>query len=98
MNNRDVNFIKRDLQTKGLVTYFQTQTPFIYAGWQLTNIGFELIRYEIEMEKKKRASNPFLGLLSNAPAISEIPAISTNYAISPKIRVGLLSEALRRKK
>lgn len=94
MSNRDTNFTKRDLQTKGLLAYIQT-----YAGWQLTNIGWELVRHEIEMEKKKRASNPPMGLLPglyNANVLGSLPsALPTNYAISPK-RVGLLSEALRR--
>ena len=97
-NNRDINFIKRDLQTKGLITYFQTQTPFFYAGWQLSNIGFELVRHEIEMGKKKLALNPPLGLLSNLPASRDIAALYANNAISPNKQSGLLTEILRQKK
>lgn len=48
MNNRNINFTKKDLQTKGLVAYYQN-----YAGWQLTNIGFELVRYEMEKKRDK---------------------------------------------
>lgn len=92
MGRRDINFTIRTLSKKGLITYLQP-----YSGWQLSDIGFELVRHEMEIEKKKLASNHFRGLLGNAPALSELYARSTNYAISPK-RPGLLSEALRIKK
>jgi hypothetical protein len=53
---RDINFIKRDLQTKGLVTYHQPKPPNFYGGWQLSNIGFELVRYEIKKTNEASAS------------------------------------------
>ncbi|MBI5099664.1 MAG: hypothetical protein HZB30_10550 [Nitrospirae bacterium] len=93
MRQRDINLTIRSLRKKVLITHLQT-----YGGCQLSDIGFELVTYEMEIEKKKRASNPFKGLLSNAPALSELPALSTNYAISPNNKaVGLLSPGLRRK-
>lgn len=54
MRNRDINFIKRDIQTKGLAAYYNTKTPFLFAGYQLTNVGFELVRYEIREKEKER--------------------------------------------
>lgn len=93
MRQRDINFTIRTLKKKGLITYLQ-----LYNGWQLSDIGFELVRHEMEIEKKKRASNPFLGLLGNVPALGGLPAISTNYAIPLTKKLGLLTQELKRKK
>lgn len=93
MRQRDINFTIRTLKKKGLITYLQ-----LYSGWQLSDIGFELVRHEMEIEKKKRASNPFLGLLGNVPALGGLPAISTNYAIPLTKKLGLLTQELKRKK
>lgn|SRR3990172_13114877 len=56
-SNRDINFIKRDIQTRGLVAYLQPRLPNFYGGWQLSNIGFELVRYEIEKAKKDESNS-----------------------------------------
>ncbi len=96
MNQQDINFAKIDPTKKELVAY-RPNPPLTPTGLQLIGNGWELVRYEIEIEKKKRALSPYQGLLGNAPALRDLPAISTNFAISPK-RIGLLSEAYRRKK
>ncbi len=97
MNQQDINFAKIDLTKKELVAY-RPNPPLTPTGLQLIGNGWELVRYEIEMEKKKRVSNPSLGLLGNAPAISKFPAVSTNYAIPHTKKLGLLTEGLKRKK
>lgn len=95
-NNRDINFIKRDLQTKGLITYFQTQTPFYYAGWQVTNIGFELVRYELEIEKKKALNSP-MGLLGGTLSLKD--RVAMLYANNtPNKPSGLIANISRQKK
>jgi len=93
MNQQDINFSKIDLTEKELIKYYQPNPPHFAGGWQLISMGWKLVRYEKEEQKKRPISNNPYGLLG----LGELPAISTNYAISPK-RVGLLSEALRRKK
>ena len=65
MRGRDINFTIRSLGEKKLLTHMQT-----YGGWQLSDIGFELVAYEMEIEKKNRASNSLLGLSRNTSVLS----------------------------
>lgn len=62
MNNRDVNFAKRDLLTKGLVNYYPPKLPSYSGGWCLSSLGFELVRCELTKMRQSRASG-LLGLL-----------------------------------
>ena len=77
MNNRNINFTKKDLQTKGLVAYYQK-----YDGWQLSNIGFELVRYELAKMRQSSASG-LLGLLDQR-----------NKSQNTSLQGGLLSRGL----
>lgn len=92
MSNRDVNFIKRDLQTKGLV-YYQSNTRFSYAGWQLSNIGFELVRHEIKKAKQAK-TNSFLEAFKKSAELSY--RLKNLNSLNDKM--GLLPKSLRQKK
>jgi hypothetical protein len=74
MRQSDINLTIISLRKKGLIIHLQ-----ISSGHQLSDIGFELVEFEMKKEKEKRASNPYLGLLGNASALSK-PAIFSNYA------------------
>lgn len=62
MSNRNINFVKGDIQKTGLARYTQPEPPYFWSGWQLSNIGFELVRYELSIMTQSRASG-LLGLL-----------------------------------
>ncbi|HXV78791.1 MAG TPA: hypothetical protein VEG60_02820 [Candidatus Binatia bacterium] len=52
LNQRDINFVKRDLQLTGLILFESTPQPYSYSYWRLSNLGFELVRYEIQSQNK----------------------------------------------
>lgn len=57
LTDRSINFIKKDLQLNGLALYLPPQLermPYFYGGWRLSNIGFEIVRYEIHKERAER--------------------------------------------
>ncbi|MBI4683672.1 MAG: hypothetical protein HY755_00550 [Nitrospirae bacterium] len=94
MNQQDINFAKIDLTEKELAKYYQPNPPLFAGGWQLISMGWKLVRYEKEEQKKRQISNHLYGLYDPS-ALSELPALLTNYVISPK-RMGLL-DTLKRK-
>lgn len=92
MSNRDVNFIKRDIQTKGLVAYYQSNTRSSYAGWRLSNIGFELVRHEIRKAKQAK-TNSFLEVFKKSAELSY--GLKNLKSLMDKMR--LLPKSLRQK-
>jgi len=75
MKDQDINFAKRDLLTNGLVSYHPPKPPYNIGMWQLTPLGFELVRYEINLRMQKKReelarSSIFSGLMGGkTPAI-----------------------------
>ena len=56
MDGRSINFCKGDLQKTGLISYLRPnleKMPFFYGGWQLSYLGFELVRHEIEQNQEQ---------------------------------------------
>lgn len=62
MSQREINFTKRDLGSSGKKLIHEL--PLV--GWKLSDIGFELVRYEDE-QKKRQISTHHYGLLDNSP-------------------------------
>ena len=57
MGDININFIKRDLVMQGLVLYKPLQIgkeAHFLGGWQLTDIGFEIVRYELKKQRDDR--------------------------------------------
>lgn len=53
MNERDINFVKSDLQQKGLIIKSQPPND---NWWVLTNVGWEIARFESEKKEKLRGA------------------------------------------
>jgi hypothetical protein len=51
MGARDINFIKRDLQLKGLAKMIKSVPPYSDC-WTLTNVGWEIARFKVQQEDK----------------------------------------------
>jgi len=75
MNDRDINFVKRDLQLNGLATMIESEPPFQTLWWVLTNVGWEVVRFEIEKQEKLR-KQPVSALIR---ALAVKKAFSTKY-------------------
>jgi hypothetical protein len=54
LSEREANFLKRDLQIHGLASYDPPKPPYNVGVWRLSNLGFELVRYETELAAKAR--------------------------------------------
>jgi len=52
MSVQDINFIKRDLKSFGVVIQNITSTPYYSNYWWLNNLGWDIVRYEAERKKK----------------------------------------------
>ncbi|MDO8738944.1 hypothetical protein [Candidatus Deferrimicrobium sp.] len=71
LKGRMLNFAMRDLQTKGLVIYHPPVSPPFIPYWQLSPLGFELVRHEMNLRAQKQfervvKSQPGKGLLAMA--------------------------------
>ncbi|RJR14537.1 MAG: hypothetical protein C4581_13930 [Nitrospiraceae bacterium] len=89
LNPLDINLTRKKLENERLLIYcpfIQSDSRKLTWGFQLTEVGWKLVEYEVERDKKKRASKPSLGLMDYEPAVSRIPAISNNY----KLGLGLI--------
>jgi hypothetical protein len=66
LNQRDINFIKRDLQLTGLILFESTPQPYSYSYWKLSNLGFELVRYEIQSKPQEPTLGQLMGDLAES--------------------------------
>lgn len=60
LKTRNINFIKKDMETYDLVSHKITGAPSYVNLWILTEIGWEIVKHEEERRIKER-----VGLLSN---------------------------------
>jgi hypothetical protein len=77
MDDRNINFTKGDLQKVGLIFYISPnleKMPYFYGGWRLSNLGFELVRFEIE--KSREEENQFKGKLIEALVKGQYKALT----------------------
>lgn len=62
LNVQDINFIKRDLESFGVVIHRVTTQPYYANFWWLSEIGWAIVR--LEMKKKREKERESMGLLS----------------------------------
>lgn len=52
MKDQNINFIKKDLQLNGLVSFNSPRRPWLQSWWVLTNVGWEVVRVELEIKEQ----------------------------------------------
>lgn len=62
LNVQDTNFLKRDLESFKVVIHSITDKPFFMNSWWLSDLGWEIVR--IEVEKKKKAEREAMSNLA----------------------------------
>lgn len=52
LNVQDINFLKRDLESYKVVIHSVTDKPFFMNSWWLSDLGWGVVRLEVEKKKK----------------------------------------------
>jgi hypothetical protein len=66
LNMQSINFLKRDLESYDLVVHSVTGQPYFLNGWFLSNLGWDVVRFEVKRKREleRKALNGLLGLIN----------------------------------